>query len=403
MMELYGKLGGKTDAWIEGHLAEYGRLSDQIATHPELSNQEYETSAALCRALEAIGFSVEHPYAGYATGFNARYEHIVGSSRPVVVGLLAQYDALPEVGHGCGHNMCGPMSNLAAGALKDVLEAGNISGVVRVIGTPAEETTGEKVPMAAAGLFDDCSFVMMAHPTTASSFVWFNSLAADPYEFTFMGKAAHAAAAPWDGVNALNGLQLFFHAVDMLRQHVRPEVRLHGIVVEGGSAPNIVPSRASAHFLLRAPWRNYLNVVKEQVFNCARGAAIATGTTVEWKMFGNAMDNMLRNTIAENTMTHILQDELAEPINSNPTLTGSTDMGAISWRVPTIELQIKVSDKEIPPHTVEFAQAARGPGALSPMAKAAKGLARMGLRVLLDEPFRRTVHEELDQRKKDLL
>ena len=403
MMELYEKLGRKADALIEDNLAEIGRLSDRIAEHPELSNQEYETSTALSGALEKSGFSVEHPYAGYATGFNARYEHILGSAKPIVIGLLAQYDALPEVGHGCGHNMCGPISILAAGALKEILETERLSGVVRVIGTPAEETTGEKVPMAAAGLFDDCSFITMAHATTGSSYVWFNSLAADPYEFTFTGKAAHAAAAPWEGNNALNGLQLFYHAIDMLRQHVRPEVRLHGIITEGGSAPNIVPSRASAHFLLRAPWRNYLNVLKEQVYDCARGAALATGTKVEWKMFGNSMDNMLRNTIAEKTMASIMQDELQEPINENPTLTGSTDMGAISWRIPTIELQIKVSDKEIPPHTLEFAQATRGANALVPMGKAAKGLARMGLRVLLDEGFRSSMHEEMEQRKRNLL
>jgi amidohydrolase len=295
------------------------------------------------------------------------------------------------------------MSILAAGALKEVLESENLSGVVRVIGTPAEETTGEKVPMAAAGLFDDCSFVMMAHPSSASSYVWFDSLAADPYEFTFSGKAAHAAAAPWEGRNALNGLQLFYHAVDMLRQHVRPEVRMHGIVVEGGAAPNIVPSKASARFLLRAPWRNYLNALEEQVFDCARGAALATGTKVEWRLFGNRMDNMLRLKSAETMMMHIMRDELGEPINENPQLTGSTDMGAISWRIPTIELQIKISDTEIPPHTVEFQRAARGKNTAGPMGKAAKGLARMGLTVLLDEGLRRSMREEMEQRKQSLL
>lgn len=409
-MGKYEDAGKTCDAYAERFLDEIGELSDRIWEQPELGNQEYKTASALCAALEKIGFDVERPYAGLATAFNARYEHRAGgtadaagtAAKPVVIGLLAQYDALPEVGHGCGHNMCGPMSILAAGALKAALEAHDIPGVLRVIGTPAEETSGEKVPMSAAGLFDDCSIVMMAHPSSADSLVWFSSLAVDPYEFSFLGRAAHAAAAPWEGRNALNGLQLFYHAVDMLRQHVRPEARMHGIVIEGGSAPNIVPSKASTRFLVRAPGRNYLNQLKEQVFDCARGAALATGTQVEWKLFGNSMDNMLRIKAAEDMLTHIMQDELGETISENPTLSGSTDMGAISWRVPTLELQIKVSDEEIPPHTLAFAKAAYGPGARPPLARAAKGLARMSLKVLLDENFRKTMREELERRKKEL-
>ena len=178
---------------------------------------------------------------------------------------------------------------------------------------------------------------------------------------------------------------------------------MHGIIIESGSAPNIVPSRAVAHFLLRAPWRIYLNELLEHVFDCARGAALATGTKVEWRKFGNSMANMLRNKAAETMLKTIMENEVGEPINDNPTLTGSTDMGAISWRVPTIELQINVSDTEIPPHTVEFSKAARGPNAWKPMEKAAKGLARMGLRVILDGNFRRSMYEEMEQRKRSML
>jgi len=292
------------------------------------------------------------------------------------------------------------MSILAAGALKKVMSEENIRGAVRVVGTPAEETTGEKVPMAEAGLFDDCSIVMMSHPTTGLSHVGFNSLAVDPYEFTFVGKAAHAAAAPWDGLNALNGLQLFYHAVDMLRQHVRPEVRMHGIIKEGGVAPNVVPNRASAHFLIRAPWRTYLNAVLEQVFDCARGAALATGTEVSWKKVGNSMDNLLVDASAESMFKEILRNEVGEAIEEHPTLTGSTDMGAISWRVPTMELLVSVSGEVVPPHTVDFAKVARGPESWKPMGRAAKGMARAGLKTLLDEGLRASMTADLERQRR---
>ncbi len=396
-MSQYEDLALKMDEYICKNLDELGTLSDWIAEHPELSHEEYETSKVLCEALEKENFTIERPYAGYDTGFNAFFKNR-GDDVPTV-GLLAQYDALPEVGHGCGHNMCGAISVLAARALKHVLEKENIPAQIRVIGTPAEETTGEKVPMAKAGLFDDCDLVLMAHPETGSSFIGFNSLAVDPFEFTFAGKSAHAAASPWEGKNALNGLQLFLHGIDMLRQHVRPEVRMHGIVTEGGSAPNIVPSKAAARLLLRAPWRTYLNEVVEQVFDCARGAAIATQTEVSWSKCGYSMDNMLPNPTGKNMLKKIMEEEVGEPINDYPSLTGSTDMGAISWRLPTLELLICVSEQEIAPHTVDFGRACRGGKARSALSKAARGLARASLKTILDETLRIRMKEDYEKQK----
>lgn len=396
-MQRYEEIARRLDEHAEARLEDAGRLSDRIWERPELGLQEFETSRVLCEALEGAGYSVERPYAGYQTAFNARYERGAGV-RPTI-GLLAQYDALPEVGHGCGHNMCGAISVLAARALKEVMEEFDIPGVIRVIGTPAEETTGEKVPMAEAGLFDDCDLVTMAHPETGKTFVDFNSLAVDPYDITFTGKAAHAAAAPWEGRNALNGMQLFFHALDMLRQHVRPEVRIHGIMTEGGVAANIVPSRATARVLFRAPWRKYLDEVTKLGLDCARGAAIATQTEATWKTSGHRMDNLLRNRVAESMLEEIMENEIGEPVDREPTLTGSTDMGAISWRRPTMELLISISDTAIAPHTVEFANAAHGPRVLKPLGKAARGLARAALKTLLDADLRRRMNVELEHQK----
>jgi len=394
----YKDIAEKLDEYIYENLEEIVAISDWIAEHPELGHQEYEASRVLCEALEKENFTVGRPYAEHATAFNAFFKN--GEGDAPTIGFLAQYDALPEVGHGCGHNMCGPISVLAARALKHVLEEKNIPAKIRVIGTPAEETTGEKVPMAKAGLFDDCDLVLMAHPESGSSFIGINSLAVDPYEFTFIGKSAHAAASPWEGKNALNGLQLFLHAVDMLRQHIRPEARMHGIITEGGAAPNIVPSKAAARLLIRAPWRGYLDEIVEKVFDCARGAAMATQTEVSWSKCGYSMDNVLPNPTGKRMLKEIMEKEVGEPINDHPSLTGSTDMGAISWRVPTLELLICVSEQEIAPHTADFAQACRGDRAKSALCKAARGLARAGLKTILDETLRKKMKEDLEEQKR---
>lgn len=399
-MNAYDEIARDIDQYIAEHLKEACDLSDWIWTHPELGLEEHKASEALSNALRKTGFQVEHPYAGYPTAFNAEY---INQSDSPTVCYLAQYDALPEIGHGCGHNMCGAISVLAAGALRSVMEKRHIRGRVRVVGTPAEETTGEKVPMTEAGLFNGCDLVTMAHAETGKTFIDFESLAVDPFDFTFTGAAAHAAASPWDGRNALNGLQLFFHAIDMLRQHIRPEARIHGIVTEGGTAPNIVPARATARVLIRAPWRTQLNSITEKVLDCARGAALATQTEVTWRTAGNQMDNLLRNKTAESMLQEIMEDEIGEPTNNAPALSGSTDMGAISWRCPTTELMISISDTFIAPHTVEFADASRGTKAWIALEKAARGIARAGLRTLLDEDLRQRMKEDIVRAKQEAL
>jgi amidohydrolase len=176
--------------------------------------------------LKEAGFDVEYPFAGIPTAFRGRK----GKGGPKVA-LLVEYDALPGIGHACGHNLSGAMSTLAGMALASVSD--ELDGEIHVIGTPAEETNGAKVAMSEKGVFDDLDLALMLHCGGCLSFVRYESLAVDALEFIFNGKASHASASPWMGRNALNGVQLFFHAVDMLRQHLPPEVRMHGIITSG--------------------------------------------------------------------------------------------------------------------------------------------------------------------------
>ena len=200
------------------------------------------------------------------------------------------------------------------------------------MGTPAEETNGAKVEMAEKGVFDGCDFAIMIHSHCGKTIVKYRSLAMDAIEFTFKGKTSHAAAAPWEGINALNGLQLFFHAIDMLRQHVKPDVRMHGIYYEGGTAPNIVPERAKGRFYFRAPKRAYLDQIIEKVCDCARGAALATGTEVTWRNFEASFKDMLPNQAAEELLEVCSQNSAFR--HGNRGIHGSSDVGDVSYKCP---------------------------------------------------------------------
>ena len=238
----------RIDRKIEEELEYFSDMAIHIARNPEISEKEFQTSAMLVQALRERGFSVEYPYAGLATAFNA----VRKNKKTPVVAFMAEYDALPEIGHACGHNLNGVMSVLAGTALAEVL-ADDLTGEIRVVGTPAEETNGAKVAMADTGVFDDVDFAMMVHGGSGGeAHPLYRALALVPVEFDFRGRPAHAAAAPWEGLNALNGLQLFYHALDMLRQHVKPDTRIHGVITKGGDAPNIVPDFAQASFYFRS-------------------------------------------------------------------------------------------------------------------------------------------------------
>jgi amidohydrolase len=362
-------------------------LSDHLAANPEVSEQEFTASRLHVDFLRTCGFTVEYPFAELPTAYSA----VLGDGKRPKVALLAEYDALPEIGHACGHNVHGAMTLLAAAGLAPVMN--RLNGTLWIVGTPAEETNGAKVSMAARGIFDDTDLAMMIHSGAGKSFVRYRCLAMDAIEFTFKGKAAHAAAMPWEGHNALNGVQLLFHAVDMLRQHVRPEVRMHGIVREGGAAPNIVPESASARFYFRAPWRTYLNELMEKIYNCARGAALATETSVTWRNYEASFDNLKPNPTAESMMEEVFRD-LHIPVHSAPEPRGSSDVGNVSFRCPALQPVLALTEEPLALHTREFAALCASSAVHPSILLGAKALALGALRTFLDEELRKSMRED---------
>lgn len=388
-MRDYKKLAAVLDAAIEAKAAAAVALSDDIADHPELGSEEYETSRKLVSFLGDSGFTVEYPYAGLDTAFMARMGRPGSDGR---VAIMVEYDALPEIGHACGHNLHGVMSLLAGLGLEEAMK--EIDGELLLIGTPAEETNGAKVEMADKGVFDGLDLAFMIHCCGGRTFVPYQALAMDAIEFTFHGKPAHAAGMPWEGKNALNGVQLLFHAVDMLRQHVKPEVRMHGYISSGGVAPNIVPDLAVARFYFRAPKRAYLDAIVEQITRCARGAAMATATEVEWRNFEVSFDDMVPNPSGEKAMTAVFE-ELGVTLSPCPGSMGSSDVGNVSHRCPALQPEMDISaGRHIAAHTHEFAEAVKGAPAHETLVKGAKALGRMALRTFLDPELRRRMKEE---------
>jgi amidohydrolase len=387
------------DSYIDDHLEEYGELSDWMAANPEIGGEEFKASSRIVNMLNEKGFEVAYPYLDIPTAFLG----VSGKGSGPVIDFLVEYDALPEIGHACGHNLHGAMSVLAGVAL--ALNCGEPQAEIRVVGTPAEENNGAKAVMADAGIFDDVDIALMFHIIAGYTSPAYRALALCCYEFTFNGRAAHASSCPWEGRNALNGVQLFFHALDMLRQHTKRNMQIHGIITNGGAAPNIVPESAKALFYFRAPWKEYLSAELDKVFDCARGAALATGTEVSWQGAEASFDNMLPNPAAEDEMGRILS-ELGVPVQINLKPDGSSDVGNVSWRCPALQGEFDVvGGRRIPHHTREFAQiVSGGEHTRRCLAKGAKALARMGLRVICDETLRSKIHADfISESKKEKL
>jgi len=356
--------------------------SHQIRDYPELGYQEVFASGLLADILAAHGFIVERGYAGIPTAFCARK----GSGRGPRVAFLAEYDALPVVGHGCGHNIIATSALSAGIGLGAVVP--ELVGDVWVIGTPAEETDGAKVVMVERGAFQSIDAALMIHPHEGNYYMT-ESLAMDALEASFYGRPPHAAAAPWEGINALDALIQTFNNMNALRQQVRPDARLHGVIVEGGVVPNIIPDHTVGRFYLRAKTRQYLNELVEKFRACVQGAALATGTRFDVKNYENSFDDMVNNLVlAERMHAYFTQVLGSGPFKRAPEAFGSVDMGNVSHVVPSVHILIDIADgKSLSPHTPEFQQAVATPYADAALLRAGKALALTGFDVLIDAGF----------------
>jgi len=355
------------------------QINDFIHDNPELGNQEFKAVELLTSTLAENGFKVEKGVAGLQTAFVATYVNNGGGGP--VIGFIAEYDALAKLGHGCGHNMIGTAAVGAGISLAKSL--GNIPATIIVFGTPAEETTSGKLPMVAAGLFDKVDVALMTHPGDRTS-VGPKYLALNLVDFAFEGKASHAAASPEKGISALDGVMMTFNAIEYLREHVRSDIRIHGIVTDGGAAANIVPEHAAARFYIRGADRQYLNSVVERVYNAARGAALATGTKLtikEIKAYDNNINvDSLNSVLLENAKAAGAKRVLPPPGGS-----GSTDFGSVTYKVPGAELAIEYVPAGTPGHSQAMVDSGTTHAGHEAVIIAAKALAATGYD-LIDNP-----------------
>jgi amidohydrolase len=369
---------------VERNAADLIATADWIHAHPEIGHQEVEASRRLSGLLESAGIPVEMGTAGMATAFKAE----LGGQRAhrPRIAILAEYDALPGLGHGCGHNLIGTSAVGAGLALREVLP--ELDGSIWVLGTPAEESaapnSGGKVHMVNAGIFSDVDAAIMFHPGTETAVTMDSSLAARGFEFYFHGRAAHAAGSPEDGINALDAVVSLYNSISMLRQQLRSDVRIHGIVLSGGAAANIIPDYAAIRYRTRANDSVYLAEVVERVVACAEGAARATGCRLEWKEYMPGYENTMPNHVLLELMTQNLRT-LGTTVNNDRRRSGkgSTDFGNVSQRVPGIEARIAITDKlDTPGHSIEFREAAGSDLGRQAMLLAAKSLAMTAVDLL---------------------
>ena len=402
MSDRVQKLKDRVCQAIDRHAAELMKTADWIHAHPEVGHQEVEASRRLAGMLQSAGIPVEMGTAGMATAFKAE----LGGKRAARprVAILAEYDALPGLGHGCGHNLIGTSAIGAGLALNEVVP--ELDGTIWVLGTPAEESaapnSGGKVHMVNAGVFEDVDAAIMFHPGTETAVTLDRSLAARGFEFYFHGRAAHAAGAPEDGINALDAVVMMYNAVSAMRQQVRSDVRIHGIILSGGAAANIIPDYAAIRYRTRADDSEYLAEIVERVVACAEGAAKATGCRLEWKEYMPGYENTMPNKVLLELMSANLR-ALGTQVNNDRRRSGrgSTDFGNVSRRVPGIEARIAITDQiDTPGHSIEFREAAGSDMGRQAMLTAAKGLAMTAVDLLTNHDNLKRAKDVFDEDKR---
>ena len=369
------------------------RMSRFVHAHPEIAMEEVESAEEVAATLERHGFAVERGIAGLPTAFKATK----GSGSPVVA-FLAEYDALPELGHGCGHNLIAG-SNVAAGiGLAAALD--QTAGTVIVFGTPAEEAIGGKVIMAEAGAFEGVDIVLSSHPAAMNARVALepgsgSCLAVQEVVIVFHGKTAHAASDPENGINALNAIIQTFTGIDAMRQHVTPDVRIHGIITHGGVAPNVTPEYARARFYVRAQTQRAVHDLVEKVRHIAEGAALITGARLEY----TEPHGIHAEVVPVYSLNARLKEHYeAQGQQTTPAPKGvgpySTDLGNVSYAAPTVAVSFPITEGMIPWHSSQVVEAAASDLGYESMFKAAKAIALVGLDALTDPAFVQAAKDE---------
>ena len=374
---------------VDGLAEELEALSRRIHDHPELGYQEKQAAAWLTEFLAAKGFKVESGVAGVETAFRATLETGDGPT----IAILCEYDALPGIGHACGHNVIAA-SGAGAGAALALSKSTLPKGRVQVIGTPAEEGGGGKNRLIKGGVFKDVDCAMMIHGFDRT-ILHQDLLGIVRGTFEFHGKASHASADPWEGINALDGCIAMFNAVAMLRQQVRPDCRIHGIITNGGAAANIIPEYAAAVFYVRAPRIDVMWDLYKRVVACAEGAAKAAGATLS---VTQGTDNVYEPLKRNQTLLDLFAANMATVgLAEGPAVLdrlGSSDVGNVSQVIPTIQPMIGIAPLGTAIHTREFAAAAVKPLARAGLLAAAKIMALTTFDLLADPARVRAAKDE---------
>lgn len=388
------ELKNQISQFIDTNAKIYQDISLAIHAKPEVSDFEYFASQTLSEQLKKEGFEIELLAAGHRTGFAATYKS--NKPGPTVV-FLAEYDALAGLGHGCGHNVFGATSSLAGAALKSIVD--QIGGEVRVYGTPGEEggqNGSAKGSFVKKGYLNDVDFALCTHPgSSPEDGLSTRNYACAPVDIEFWGKPAHAAGCPQDGINALDAQILTYAAIGVLRQQLTNRIRIHGVIVEGGTAPNVIPEYTKAKYYIRAADIDTLHELYEKVENIVKGSALQTGCTSSMKLYQNLVENMVLTpsldaiyekyiTELGNTVKHV--EDVIMP--------GSSDVGNISQVVPTIQPHISITDVQIAGHSQDMVNASCSQKAMDAIVKGAKALAFTALE-LFENP------EELVKVKED--
>ncbi|HLR18801.1 MAG TPA: M20 family metallopeptidase [Staphylococcus sp.] len=364
--------------YIENKKHHYIEMSHQIHHRPELGNEEIFASRILIEDLTSNGFDVETDIAGHATGFIARYDS--GLEGPTI-GFLAEYDALPGLGHACGHNIIGTASVLAGISLKQVLD--KVGGKIIVLGCPAEEggeNGSAKASYVKAGVIDELDVALMVHPGN-ETYRTIDTLAVDVLDIKFYGKSTHASENADEARNALDAMISYFNGVAQLRQHIKKRQRVHGVILDGGKAANIIPDFTHARFYTRATTREELDVLTERVGQIAKGAALQTDCDYEFGPIQNGVNEFIKTSKLDDLFAKYAT-EMGEAVIDDDFGYGSTDTGNVSHCVPTIHPHIKIGSRNLVGHTHRFREAAGSTHGDQALIRGSKIISLMGLELI---------------------
>ena len=377
------KLKDIISSYYNSYLKEVKRIVQKIHDTPELSEEETLACKIQVELLEKWQFAVEKKYKGLDTAFNATF----GEGRPNIC-VMSEYDALPGIGHGCGHNLIAGVALGTGIVLKELISKNHLKGSVTVMGTPAEEKRGCKIDLIQAGALTDVDIVLMAHPSDHPTSQSMESAGIMQFLIEFKGQSAHSAAAPEKGLNALDAVRLMFNGVDAWRHQLPETCRINGVIKDGGKAPNIIPDYALADFYLRSFDMDFLLSMKERFENIAKGAALMTGTTVTIEEIKHPYkpgkpNNELNKAFMTLAKNYGMEPEWMEPSRA------SSDFGDVTYEVPAIHAFFNITGekKDVVIHSKEFTQCAISSFALEQMGKTVKILSEIGYIYLTQKNF----------------